>query len=279
MKTAQEYIDYLDSFGYVVDPDTEETETADNWNVLLVHKDNSKMTVDLGYVFDDDYTAEIEEQMCDMSETISFIPDYTRVTVDTVTVNGVFMVGSPELVSVELRWDNKYRELSQDDLLNLPLDMFEAIIKIAADPMGHQMKILQEHIKHVDWAKNVLWPLLKDWDFSFGMNAADFNEEYTNKSLTLYFEHISFDNIFWIATNNYTGGLISPVESVENLSAITDREELKKVLIEYWKTFEGKIEHHKADPTWCSYFYRENEDKDTYGRFWAEIQAEYGKWY
>ena len=147
-------------------------------------------------------------------------------------------------------------------------DLFEKCVQLQKNGVvEHELFIMEKHIEHLRWAKEVLIPVLEKADYIIDYSSLfDLSDKRCNSNLIIIFQHYNdrnfLDRSMFMETDCLTGECLFP-RGLELFGKT--KEEVWNILVEeFWK---------KADfPKRFSYLYTEGETKETFKQYLLELE-------
>lgn len=138
----------------------------------------------------------------------------------------------------------------------------------------HEIFIMEKHLRHLKWAKEVLIPLLEKSDYTIEYSSIFDLTPYARESsnLSMYFKHAhERDAEFYMETDCITGECLFP-----NKMQLygKSKEEVWNILVEeYWKKMPYEFMRKKY-----SYLYTKGETMDTFTEYMEELNKQREKY-
>lgn len=265
LKTAQDYIDYLDKLGFnekYYDYLNDCIECINCYNKTI------NKNVSLNILMDEDYREELLKNPSEEVEADFNRFKVTAIAIDShITSEENYFDGSTEHIYLV----NKEEKNTSEDYYTHNLSLFKYVMSMFKDKgVSHEFYILQQHIKHLEWINSVLTPVLLKADYFYdGSDIFSIKEgSRVDSNLCVYFKrpNCGYKNDFWAGTDCITGEFICE----ERLDIFgKTQEELWDFLMEnYWKADNAKYNFEIGEFT---YPYTEGQDINTYHNYMKEI--------
>lgn len=261
MKYLNEFIDYLKKEGY-------EDKYFDSVDGYLLNVDcfyqNRKITLTV------DPTEEFEKFLKDKSkkeEEFEYDIDYKNYLVKAINIEST-ITSEPNYFNGEVGSIYLISNPDKNSYYQHGLELFEKCVQLQKNGVvEHELFIMEKHIEHLKWAKEVLIPVLEKADYIIDYSSIfDLSERRCNSNLIIIFKHYNDQNFLdkemYMGTDCLTGECLFP----DNLNLFgKNKEEVWSILVEeFWKK--------AVFPKRFSYLYTEGETKETFKEYLLELE-------
>lgn len=249
MKYLDEFINYLKKEGY-------EDKYFDCMDGYLLNVDcfyqNKKITFFVEPT--KDFEKFIKEKIEKEGE-FEYEIDYKNYLVKSISIESTITfsrtIGQIILISNPNEEESRYKH---------GFEYFEKCVQLQKVGMvDHELFILEKHVEHLKWAKEVLIPLLEKADYVIDFSSIfDLRDQRINSNLKIIFKHYNdefyLDDTMYIETDCLSGECLFPNNI--DIYGKTKKEVWNILVEEFWK--KAKF------PKRYSYLYTEGETKETF---------------
>lgn len=263
MKYLNEFIEYLEKEGYKV-------EYFDSVDGYLLNVDcfyqNKKIT------FNVDHTEEFQKFLKSKIKEngkFEYDIDYKNYLVKAISIECT-ITSEPNYFNKEVGNIYLISNPNKDSYHQHGFDLFEKCVQLQKNGViEHEIFIMEKHIEHLRWAKEVLIPVLEKADYITDYSSTfDLSDRRYNSDLIIIFKHYNDQNFddkeLYMKTDCLTGECLFP----DNLNLFgKNKEEVWEILVEeFWKK--------AIFPKRFSYLYTEGETIETFKNFMLELVKE-----
>lgn len=219
MKTLKEFIDYLDTNGYVVDEEGMPYEFFNDElrSVLFVNKKINRY-VTLSCHYPDDLIEDLVREYSEPGSEYCFMDDKitSRIIVDAALIES-------NVVNASDFFDGKKRGIilsdeNEDEFMNLSdyyrhrLNMFEKCIWIQNNELEHSVRIMKQHFANVAFFNENIKPILEpDYHLNYD-SLLDILEHDTSDPTFIWLLDDTYDAYeIWFHTDCITGDFVATV--------------------------------------------------------------------
>lgn len=261
MKYLNEFIDYLKKEGY-------EEKFFDSIDGYLSNVDcfylDKKITLSVEPT--EEFEKFIKKKVQEEGE-FEYDIDYKNYIVRTISLDSTITT-EPNYFDGEVGQIYLIPNPDKDSYHKHGFDLFEKCVQLQKNGVvEHELFIMEKHIEHLKWAKEVLIPILEKADYIIDYSSIfDLSSRRYDSNLTIIFKHYNdrnfLDQTMYMETDCLTGECLFP----KGLQLFgKTKEEVWNILVEeIWK---------KADfPQRFSYLYTEGETKETFKQYLLELE-------